>query len=230
MLLYLSYETIMIWTFYGKCQEPSWELYLTLPVTPCRTRRMTSWWGWSQLPSCLETTPSTGWVALQHPWWRDWLWLDTCVTRRGHSLPAWELWLVIWPIRWVVTGQLVMLLLMFSSWQPCHQGWDSPWLPSYVSSSFLSSLFSHCVLYHQSPTPIFCRCSPFSSHYFQISLNAVLPSHSWSSSPPFPSSLWASDLFASFPSSILSKQMAHFNLHLINFFVELSSSKTSTFI
>ena len=52
--------------------------------------------------------------------------------------------------------------------------------------SFLSSFFSHCVLCQQSPTPsIFCCCSPFSSHFFQISLNAVLPSHSRSSSLSF---------------------------------------------
>ena len=50
---------------------------------------------------------------------------------------------------------------------------------------FLSSLFSNYVLYELSPTFIFCCCSPFSSHSFQISLNAVLPSHSRSSSPPF---------------------------------------------
>ena len=36
-------------------------------------------------------------------------------------------------------------------------------------SSFLYSLFSHCVLYQQSPTPIIFCCSPFSSHSFQVS-------------------------------------------------------------
>ena len=58
--------------------------------------------------------------------------------------------------------------------------------------SFLLSLFSRYVLYHQSPTPsIFCYCSPFSSHSFQISLSPVLPLHSWPSSPPFQSTFWA---------------------------------------
>ena len=52
-----------------------------------------------------------------------------------------------------------------------------------VSSSFL---FTHYVLYHQSPTPsIFCCCSISSSHSFQIPINPVLPSHSRSSLPPF---------------------------------------------
>ena len=58
-------------------------------------------------------------------------------------------------------------------------------LSSSFSSSFLFILFSQCILYQQSPTPIFCCCSPFSFHTFQISLNAVLPLHSGSSSPPF---------------------------------------------
>ena len=41
--------------------------------------------------------------------------------------------------------------------------------------SFLSSRFSHYVLYQQSPTPsIFSCCSPFSSLSFQISLNVRL--------------------------------------------------------
>ena len=52
---------------------------------------------------------------------------------------------------------------------------------------FLASPFSHCVLCHQSPTPsIFCCCSSFFSQSLQISLNAVLPSYSRSSSSPFP--------------------------------------------
>ena len=50
--------------------------------------------------------------------------------------------------------------------------------------SFLSSRFFHFHFhYQQSPTHILCCCSPFSSHSFRISLNAVLPSHS-ASSPP----------------------------------------------
>ena len=49
------------------------------------------------------------------------------------------------------------------------------------SSSFLSSQRSQSVV----PTPIFCCCSPFSSHSFQISLIAVLLLYSRSSSSPF---------------------------------------------
>ena len=81
--------------------------------------------------------------------------------------------------------------------------------------------FFHYVLYHQSlTTPIFCHCSPFSSHSFQISLTAVLPSHSRSSSPPFPSTFWASHLYVTYSSPILSTWPAHFNLFLANFFLK----------
>jgi len=85
---------------------------------------------------------------------------------------------------------VVLFLLSLSSWVrlamvTCH---------IYFVFSFPSSLFSHCVLYQQSPTPSVCCCySPFSSHYFQISLNAILSSHSQSSSPPSPT-FWASAL------------------------------------
>ena len=41
--------------------------------------------------------------------------------------------------------------------------------------SIYCNLLQATVLYQQSPTPNFCCCSPFSSHSFQISLNAVLP-------------------------------------------------------
>ena len=52
----------------------------------------------------------------------------------------------------------------------------------------------------KSPTPsIFRCCSPFSSHFFHISVNAVLPSHSRSSSPPVPL-----HFLGSFSSPILS--------------------------
>ena len=55
----------------------------------------------------------------------------------------------------------------------------------FLEFSFLT--FSHYILYQQSPIPsILSSCSPFSSHSFQTSLNAVLPSHSLSSSSPFP--------------------------------------------
>jgi len=40
-----------------------------------------------------------------------------------------------------------VVFVLLSSWRPC-QGWSWPWLPS--SFSFLSSLFSHNVLYQQS--------------------------------------------------------------------------------
>ena len=55
------------------------------------------------------------------------------------------------------------------------------------SSPFLSSPHFSVTAFSITslPTPsIFCCCSPFSSHSFQISLNTVLPSHSRSSSPP----------------------------------------------
>ena len=55
----------------------------------------------------------------------------------------------------------------------------------FFAFSFLFSPFSHCVLYQQSPTPIFHCYSTFFSYSFQISLKAVLPSHSQTSSPPF---------------------------------------------
>ena len=64
----------------------------------------------------------------------------------------------------------------------------------------LLSLFSHCVLYHQAPTSTFYCCSP-SSHSFQTSLTSQpilgLPHLR------FPSTIWASDLFANFSSTVL---------------------------
>ena len=38
--------------------------------------------------------------------------------------------------------------------------------------SFLSSLYSHCIFYQQSPSPICYCCSTFSSYSFHISLSA----------------------------------------------------------
>ena len=70
---------------------------------------------------------------------------------------------------------------------------------------FRSPLLSHYILYHQSPTTISCCCSPFSYHSFQISLNTVLPLHSRSSSPPFPSTFCASDLCQFFMSFYFHK-------------------------
>ena len=62
---------------------------------------------------------------------------------------------------------------------------SSPLLSSPVLSSPLLSS-PHVSINALSPVSIsFCCCSPFSSHSFQISLNAVLPSHSQSSSHPF---------------------------------------------
>ena len=93
--------------------------------------------------------------------------------------------------------------------------------------SFISSLFYHCVLCQQSPTHyVCCCCSSFSSHSFQISLNAVLPTHSRSSSPPFPSNFWASALFANLSYPILFTCPAHFNLLLADFFLKLSFTPT----
>ena len=91
-----------------------------------------------------------------------------------------------------VSGDTSPGVVLFSSSHPCFQ------VKLAFSSSFLSSLFSHYILYLQylqSLTPsIFCCCAPFSCDSFQISLNAVLPSHSWSSLPPFFLRLLASDL------------------------------------
>ena len=74
-------------------------------------------------------------------------------------------------------------------------------------------VFSQCVPTHS----VFSCCSPFSSHSFQISLNAVLPSRFRSSSHPFPSTFWASDLFDIFSSPSPPTCPTHFNLHLSNF-------------
>ena len=97
--------------------------------------------------------------------------------------------------------------------------------PSRLFVSFLSSCFSH----QQFPTAsIFCCCSPFFSHSFLISLNAVLPSPPWSLSPPFPSTFLTSDHFAYFSSPIHSPRWTHFYLLLTNFFLKLSYTQTST--
>ena len=97
-----------------------------------------------------------------------------------------------------VTQTIVFLLAALSS------GVRLPWLPSSFYSCFLSSSFSHYILNRQSPAPpILCCCSPFSFRSLQISLNAILPSHFRSSSPPFPSTFWVSPLFANFSSLIL---------------------------
>ena len=93
-------------------------------------------------------------------------------------------------------------------------------------SSF-SSHFSNCVLYHKCPTSsIFCCCSSFSSHSFQISLNAVLPSHSRLSTPPFPLHILSISLpivhlpflplvrpISFYPHQFLLKTFHHSNLH-----------------
>ena len=69
---------------------------------------------------------------------------------------------------------------------------------------FLYSMFSHYVLYHQSPTPNFCCCSLFSSHSFQISLTQSSLSTLGLLRLLLPSTFWASHLFATFSSPILS--------------------------
>ena len=88
--------------------------------------------------------------------------------------------------------------------------------------SFLT--LSHYVLYQQSTTPIFYCCSPFSSHIFQIYLNAVLPWHSRSSSRPL--SLHLLDI-SSLCQFVISNSV-HFNLLLKNGFLKLSVAPTST--
>ena len=105
-----------------------------------------------------------------------------------------------------------------------------PWLRSSVLCLFFPLLcFSHYILYHQSPTPcVCCCCSPFSSHSFQISLNAS-PHHILGLPRlPFSYTFWPSDLFASFSSLILSMCLANFSLLLINFSLKLSFTQTST--
>ena len=92
------------------------------------------------------------------------------------------------------------------------------------------SLFSHYVLYHQSPTPsIFCCCSPLSSHSFQIYFNIVLPLHPRCSSPPFLTTFWASALFANFSSPILFIRPTNFSILLTNVFLKLSFTPTSCY-
>ena len=109
--------------------------------------------------------------------------------------------------------------------------------PLFLNFSFFS-LFSHCDLYHKSPTPIFCCYSSFSSRSFQISFNAVLPSHSRSSSLPFPSTFWASDLLAILPTysfqptplKFLLKTFLHSNLHLSSSILLSSALFTPTIL
>ena len=87
---------------------------------------------------------------------------------------------------------------------PLSSGVTLPWLRSSFFPSFLSSLF-----YHQSPTPIFCNCSSFSSHSFPISTQSS--HHSWSSLPSFSPLLSGP---ANFSCPIFSTWLAHFNLLL----------------
>ena len=83
----------------------------------------------------------------------------------------------------------------------------------FISSSVLSSIFSHYVLYHQSPFAYMCCCcSQFSSNSLQLSVNAVLPLHYRSYSPLFPLHFMAIWSLCQFSSSILSTWSAHFYL------------------
>ena len=60
--------------------------------------------------------------------------------------------------------------------QCLREGESRPWLLSSFLCILVSSLFSNCVLCQQSPTlSIFCCCSPFSSHPFQILLTQFCP-------------------------------------------------------
>ena len=101
-------------------------------------------------------------------------------------------------------------MLLFPSWQ----GQSKPSLP--LSFFLLFSISS------QSPTPtIFCCCSSFSSHSFQIylNINPVLPSVFLAS---FFSQLSGQLISASFSSAICFTLPAHFSLVLTNFFLKLS--------
>ena len=107
------------------------------------------------------------------------------------------------------------------------------WLAKAAIAFCLPSPFPNHALYQQSPAPSMCCltscCSLLSSHTFQISLNAILPSHCRSYSPPFPSIFWTSDMLVSFSSLVHSTQPANFNLLLTNFFPNLSFTSTSTY-
>ena len=109
--------------------------------------------------------------------------------------------------------------VLFSS---CRQGWG--WLPSFFLRLFFPR-FTFLSLRSIAPvsnSPIFCCCSPFSSHSFPISLNAVLPSHSLSSSPPFSLHFLGICSLCQFSSPVLSTCPAHFSLLLASFFFKLS--------
>ena len=91
---------------------------------------------------------------------------------------------------------------------------------SSVSIIFLFlPLFSHHGLYQQSPIPsigcsFFLHFFPLFRYLFYFGLPHLV----------FPSTFWASALFAIFPSLILSTWPAHFNLFLFHFFLKLQPS------
>ena len=83
-----------------------------------------------------------------------------------------------------------------------------------VSFTSFFSLLSYQVVYHQSPILLtFCSRSPVLSQSFEVSLHAVLPSQSPSTSPPF--SLHITSVHCrSVSPPIHSTWLAYFNLRL----------------
>ena len=92
--------------------------------------------------------------------------------------------------------------------------------------SLHSSFFSHCVLCRQSPIPIFCCGSPFSSSFRSLTLS----SHGILCHPRFPQ-FSGHLLSAYFSSPILFTCPAHFTLLLASFFLKfLHSNLHSQFV
>ena len=84
--------------------------------------------------------------------------LISCVSASNTALITYAVMKIIGSKRHVVPRNIygifsIGCLLLFCSCCPYCQGWSWPWFLSlFFVFSFLSSLFSHCVLYHQSPT------------------------------------------------------------------------------
>ena len=113
--------------------------------------------------------------------------------------------------------------MLFSFCCPCRQGWGGHgyWHLFFIFS-FPSLFFSHCVLYHQSPTLLSFAIFPNSPPTLQISVSL---------SPPITFLVFLASFFLQFfghlvslttSSSILSTCPAHFSLLLTFFLRSLS--------